>query len=66
MGSDLDLIAIVERSEEAFEKRSLNWDVNQLPVPAQVLVYTLEEWEFFQQESSRFALTLARETVWVH
>ncbi|HTY23898.1 MAG TPA: nucleotidyltransferase domain-containing protein [Desulfomonilaceae bacterium] len=66
VGSDLDLIAIVERSEEAFEKRSLNWDVNELPVPAQVIVYTLKEWELFQQEGNRFALTLARETVWVH
>jgi predicted nucleotidyltransferase len=66
VGSDLDLIAVVERSEKAFEMRSLDWDVSRLPVPAQILVYTVDEWKSLQQEGKRFASTLARETVWVH
>lgn len=65
MGSDLGLIAIVEHSEEPFERRSLNWDVTQLPVPAQVIVYTLDEWDLMRQEGKRFAVALEREKVWV-
>ncbi|MBI4964278.1 MAG: nucleotidyltransferase domain-containing protein [Desulfomonile tiedjei] len=66
VGSDLDLIAIVGSAEDVFERRSLNWEVDQLPVPAQIIVYTLEEWESFRQHRGRFVLTLERETVWVH
>jgi len=66
VGSDLDLVAIVEHSDEPFEKRSLNWDVNKFPVPAQVLVYTWKEWESLRQEGGRFARTLERETVWIY
>jgi len=66
VGSDLDLVAVVEHSEEPFERRSLSWDVNPLPVPTQIIVYTLEEWVSFRQQGKRFVLTLERETVWVH
>jgi len=66
VGSDLDLIAVVEQTEQPFERRSLSWDLNQLPVPTQIIVYTLEEWDSFRQQGKRFVLTLERETVWVH
>lgn len=65
MGSDLDLVAVIEESDECFERRSLKWNIHQLPVPAQVLVYTREEWESLEEQGGRFALTLERETVWV-
>jgi len=66
VGSDLDLVAVVEESDESFERRSLKWKIDQLPVPAQVLVYTREEWESLKEQGSRFALTLERETIWVY
>ncbi len=66
VGSDLDMIAIVEHAEEPFEKRSLNWDVDDLPVPVQLIVYSLKEWELLMHKGGRFACTLQRETVWVH
>jgi hypothetical protein len=66
VGSDLDLVAVIEESDESFERRSLRWDTHQLPVPAQALVYTREEWESLKEQGSRFALTLERETVWVY
>ena len=49
VGSDLDLIAILAESRLPFEKRSLGWDRAALPVPAEILIYTLAEWEALQR-----------------
>lgn len=57
---------MVEQAEEPFERRSVQWEANQLPVPAQIIVYTLKEWDLLRQQANRFVLTLERETVWVH
>jgi len=65
VGSDLDLVAIVESSPRPFERRALDWDLSPLPLPAEILVYTQEEWDRMQSEGSRFARTLAEETVWI-
>ena len=43
------------------ERRALEWDATGLPVPADVLVYTRNEWE----EQERKGASLAREVVWV-
>jgi predicted nucleotidyltransferase len=45
VGSDLDVVVIVEHSPEPFERRAAPLDATQLPVPADVLVYTRAEWE---------------------
>ena len=45
VGSDLDLVAIVEDSSLPFERRAARCDVTRLPVPADLLVYTRSEWE---------------------
>jgi predicted nucleotidyltransferase len=66
VGSDLDIVAIVSESPEPFERRNLSWDLQPLPVPAELLVYTKEEWERLHQESGRFIRTLDREIVWVY
>ncbi len=65
VGSDLDLLAIVDSSDKAFERRAVDWNLNALPVPAELLVYTRAEWDRLQQEGGRFAATLARETRWL-
>jgi predicted nucleotidyltransferase len=65
VGSDLDLIAVVESSSEPFERRALAWDLNTLPVPAELLVYTRLEWERLQQQGGRFARTLQQEVRWL-
>lgn len=65
VGSDLDLVAVVEGSDEPFERRSVSWDLHGLPVPAELLVYTDEEWRRLLAEGSRFALTLEREARWL-
>ncbi|MFZ5867780.1 MAG: nucleotidyltransferase domain-containing protein [Thermodesulfobacteriota bacterium] len=65
VGSDLDLVMIVDRTDEPFEQRATHWDLNELPVPAQMIVYTSGEWDSLQEAGGRFARTLAKETVWV-
>jgi len=64
-GSDLDLVAIVSESERPFIERASEWDLDGIPVPADLLVYTVEEWRRLQAEGGRFARTLAAETVWI-
>jgi predicted nucleotidyltransferase len=64
VGSDLDLIIIVEDSKQPFEKRSTEWNVTELPVPADVLVYVEEEWKSLRK--TRFYQTVMQEAVWVY
>lgn len=65
VGSDLDLIIILERCDQPFVRRSSEWDTAELPVPADVLVYTKREWQSLSQQR-RFHKTLTQETVWVY
>jgi predicted nucleotidyltransferase len=65
VGSDLDLIAIVRRAAEPFERRAAGWDVTGLPVPAEVLVYTEAEWRALRERGARFAGVVEDEAVWV-
>ena len=64
-GSDLDLIAVVAQSPLPFMERARNWKTETLPVPADVLVYTVEEWKALRNGAGRFARVLAAETVWL-
>ncbi len=64
VGSDLDLIAVVEDALEPFERRILNWDLNPLPVPAEILVYTSKEWTELQNKGDKFSRMLNSEVIW--
>jgi hypothetical protein len=64
VSSDLDLVIILESSEQPFERRSAEWDTTELPVPADVLVYTKGGWQSLSQQR-RFHQTL-RAAVWVY
>ena len=66
VGSDLDLIAIVDRSAEPFERRSMTWDLNTLPVPAELIVYTRQEWNRLQKQGGKFAWMLNDQVVWIY
>ena len=65
VGSDVDLIAIIEGAADPFERRALDWELLDLPVPAEILVYTREEWERLRSEGGRFVRTIEREAVWL-
>jgi predicted nucleotidyltransferase len=64
VGSDVDLIIILAGAGSGGE-RNFTYDVQALPVPADVLVYTAEEWNRLKR-GGRFAPTLEREAVWVY
>jgi predicted nucleotidyltransferase len=65
VGSDLDVLIVVSESRLPVETRAVEWDTTELPVPADVFVYTTGEWQTLIQEG-RFGHALARETVWVY
>lgn len=65
MGSDVDLLAIVERSDRPFAERRLDSALEGLPVSADLLVYTAKEGEALMREGAPFVRRLAAETVWV-
>jgi len=65
VGSDLDLIIIIDHSDDPFERRGVAWDMTKLPVPADLLVYTKEEWQSLDP-NRRFNKMLMKETVWIY
>jgi predicted nucleotidyltransferase len=65
VGSDVDILVLMDASPRAFTERALDFDATRLPVPADVLVYTLAEWERAMAAGSRFAQRLRSEVVWV-
>ncbi len=64
VGSDLDLIIILESCKQPFERRSAEFDTLELPLPADVLVYSQEEWQSLK--GRKFFRTLAQEAVWIY
>lgn len=66
VGSDLDLIAIVRRTSERFDRRALTWDLTSLPVPADLVVYGEEEWDAMKRRRARIVETVEREARWLY
>jgi len=64
VGSDLDLIIILESTKQPFMRRGREFDITELPVPADVVVYSKDEWQSLKQQG-RFYQTVMGETVWV-
>lgn len=64
VGSDLDVLLIVAQSDLPFEQRAAAWNVDTLPVPVDLMVYTLDEWLRIPRDS-RFAQVVQHEARWV-
>lgn len=64
-GSDLDIIVVVETAAQPFARRAVGWDVTALPVPADLLIYTLGEWMALPKDR-RFYRTMQEEAVWLY
>lgn len=62
VGSDLDLVLVVKAADLPPWQRAAQLPLEELPVPAEALVYTLEEWQALPRLSPRFARTLREET----
>ncbi len=65
VGSDLDLVLVVEASELPPWQRAALLPLEELPLPAEALVYTLAEWRALPRRSPRFAKTLEQEARWL-
>ncbi|MBU2500380.1 nucleotidyltransferase domain-containing protein [bacterium] len=65
VGSDLDLVLVVSRTDRPFIERASRWDATGLPVPADVIVYTPDEWDAVLARADRFARVMADELKWV-
>lgn len=65
VGSDIDIVVVVQSSARRFHERALDWDATRLPVPADVLVYTVAELQAVEASGSGFGRRLRDETVWV-
>jgi predicted nucleotidyltransferase len=66
VGSDLDIIVVVIQSNKPFWQRSLDFDLTNLPIPSDILVYTRAEWEEMRKEGRRFCQTVEQEAVWIY
>lgn len=64
VGSDVDVVIVVDQAALPFERRGLEWDLTELPVPADVVVYTESEWRSLDPRS-RIGRTFRDETIWV-
>ena len=65
VGSDLDIVVVLRISHLPFEKRGLEFDALELPVHADVLVYTESEWKT-GRAASRFRKSIAEQVIWVY
>ena len=66
VGSDLDVLILVEKSQLPVIRRATEWDTTVLPVPTDVCVYTQTEWTNMARQAYRFYRHVMREAVWVY
>jgi predicted nucleotidyltransferase len=50
VGSDLDVLVLVEEADRPFFERPSQFDTSPLPVPVDLLVYTEAEWRTLVEE----------------
>jgi predicted nucleotidyltransferase len=65
VGSDLDIVVILDSSDKPVEQRAVDWNTSDLPVPSDLLIYTFEEWQKMK-DAGRLGRTLMQETVWIY
>lgn len=65
VGSDLDIIIVVDESPLPFTERASDFDATRLPVPVDLLVYTAKEWEALKRRNSRFNKEIIQEAIWL-
>jgi len=64
VGSDLDVLIVLDHSDLPFDRRAVEWHTTELPVPVDLLVYTDGEWSALAHADGP---TLFRPTVrWVY
>lgn len=66
VGSDLDVVVVVDEDPRPLPGRARDWDPRPLPVHADVLVYTEAELAELVGSGRRFGRMLNDEAVWVY
>jgi len=66
VGSDLDLIAVVDENRLPFERRAVDWHLDCLPISSEILIYTHDEWHRLSNQNTRFARMLKSEVIWIY
>ena len=61
----MDLVAVVSAAQAPPLERARTWATEELPVPADLLIYTDAEWRERLGRGDRFARVLAGEVVWM-
>ena len=65
VGSDLDLLLILQRCDEPIWERLRRWDTRSLPLACDLIVYSLTEWRSLPQWNPRLAQALRNDTRWL-
>ena len=65
MGSDLDLVLILEACDLPIWERLRRWNTDSLPLACDLLVYDLREWQTLPQWYPRLANALGHDTRWL-
>jgi len=65
VGSDLDLLLILQECSDPIWQRLRRWDTASLPVACDLRVYSLEEWRSLPGWNPRLAAALAHDTRWL-
>jgi hypothetical protein len=65
VGSDLDLLLILQHCDEPIWERLRRWDTRSLPLACDLLVYSLAEWRSLPQWNPRLAQALRNDTRWL-
>ncbi len=65
-GSHLDLIILVEEFDLPPAERVGMWDLGAVPLPAQALVYTMDEWSELMEVEFGLGQRLREQTVWAY
>ncbi|MBN2383649.1 nucleotidyltransferase domain-containing protein [bacterium] len=64
VGSDLDVLVLVEYSRVRLYERSRAFDLTELPVPADIIIYTLSEWDSMARAGQLFWRKVSAEIIW--
>ncbi|WP_231597352.1 nucleotidyltransferase domain-containing protein [Synechococcus sp. CBW1004] len=65
VGSDLDLVLILESCALPIWERLRRWDTGALPLACDLLVYSREEWQTLPSWNPRLAEVLGRDARWL-
>jgi uncharacterized protein len=65
-GSDVDVVVVLTSDDTPPLERTRRFDMASLPVPADLLVYTIAEFDELRRSGTRFADTLRDEARWIY